>query len=165
MYAANPEKVQAEADLRWKNKYFLDPQVSSAKGFQEAVNSEAKALRDGVPPALLLNTLGLNKEVSTAGAHRYIEEFRAAADDPNDPVERTMLDLIAPASVQVPRLFNLGDASAQNPAAANVFLKAGVGLMDKTAKLVGALTTYRESRRGSHRGIAGSGTTPGGPGR
>jgi hypothetical protein len=111
----------------------------------EARREEA-LLSDKLFPMSFREAAGLENVVTILGTRMHLLCFRKAAGNPSDPVEQTLLDMLALARMRLGRVHAAAEKSV-GPEAARVYLSAGNRLMGETCKTVLTLAAYRKSQR------------------
>lgn len=130
--------------------------------FPEAVatwNRQAAFLNNLLFPTQMLHALGVSDDLTVSAARVYLLNFRQDAGEPQDPVERVLLDQIAMSHLRVGRFHALAEETS-NIELKSMYVGAATRLLREITRTVGALVTYRASLRQRDHDSATSGPSP-----
>lgn len=103
---------------------------------------QAELLRLAYVPACLATALGMDARFDGSACRLYLDQFIAAAGDPQDPVERTLIEQVAVARLRLADL-HAQAAQAKSVEAAKVYAGATARLLGEVRRVALTLREYR----------------------
>ena len=119
---------------------------NAAQAQQELVSKQAYVLEHLLIPSLLLQANGCHGAMHVSAANEFMKKFRAAADDPTDPIEGSQLELVTLTVHRVARLHAAAELATAAESKRDLN-RAAKDLTGEIPKLIDTLTKYRLSRR------------------
>jgi len=119
---------------------------NAAQTQQEIVSKQAYVLEHLLIPNLLLQATACNGSMHALSANEFMKKFRAAADDPTDPIEGSQLELVTLTVHRVARLHAAAELATAAESKRDLN-RAAKDLTGEIPKLIDTLTKYRLSRR------------------
>ena len=123
-----------------------DRSASDRQAEAALLNREEAVLSDNSFAVLFREAVGLENAISIRGTQLHLIRFREAAGKPSDPVEKTLLDMLALGRLRLGRVHASAE-KAGSPEAARVYLSAANRLMGEICKTALTLAEYRKSSR------------------
>ena len=109
----------------------------------EKVGHQADLIRDAAFAALMASSVPIGKEVAASGFKVYLDRLREESGNPNDPIERMMIEQIAMAHFRIGQLHARAE-SAKTAEESKIFLGAAARLTSEFRRLALAVKQYRD---------------------